>query len=150
MCVCVNDLMCPQRTSPFQQFNEPSESLCERVYMEDTQRTSTPSLATDYDPLNPASDQREEYADPAIIPVTDVQNKEPIESVETLYQSPGESTALLSSDNTPLNPYRSQSSVEITSTNKQCKRLLPEKQQEKTAPVTVYITLDMFEQGQGR
>lgn len=138
-------------TSSFQPFSNPSESLCERVYMEDDQRTSTPPLAIGCDPhLNPASDQKEEYADPAIIPAADIQNERPVEPVETLCPSPGESTALLSSDNSPLTPYRSQSSVEAPAprTSKQCKPLLPEKQQEKT--VTVYVTLDMFEQGQGR
>lgn len=140
-----------KRTSSFHQFSSPSESLCERVCMEDTQRPSTPPLATGYDPhLNPASDQKEEYADPAIIPAADVQNEKPVEPVETLCPSPGESTALLSSDDSPSTPYRSQSSVETPTprTSKQCKPVLLEKQQEKT--VTVYVTLDMFEQGQGR
>ncbi|KAM7395172.1 hypothetical protein PAMA_006771 [Pampus argenteus] len=134
-------------TSPFQPFSTPSESLCERVYMGHT------ALTTDCDPyLNPANDQMEEYADPAVIPVVDVQNERPVESVETLYQSPGDSTALLCSDNSLLNPYRSQSSVEIPTLKgtKQCKRQRVVKQQDKTGPVTVYVTLDMFEQDQCR
>lgn len=117
--------------------------------MEDTERTSTPKLATGCNPcLNPASDQREEHAQPAITPAADIQDERPNESVETLCDSP-ESTALLCSDKS-LNPYRCQSSVETQPprTSKQSKHLLPEKPQEKTA--TVYVTLDMFEHGQGR
>ncbi|XP_062293274.1 interleukin-31 receptor subunit alpha-like [Scomber scombrus] len=137
-------------TSSFQPFSNPSESYCERIFMEDTERTSTPQLAIGCNPhLNPASDQREEHAQPAITPAADIQDERPVESVETLCDSPGESTALLCSDK-PLNPYRCQISVETppSRNTKQSKHLLPEKQQEKT--VTVYVTLDMFEQGQCR
>ncbi|XP_044024261.1 interleukin-31 receptor subunit alpha-like isoform X2 [Siniperca chuatsi] len=140
-----------KRTQPFQPFSNPSESLCDMVYTEEAQRTPTPPLATGCNG-NPASEQTEEYIDPAIVPAPDSQNEDPAELVETHHpSSPGESTALLSSTNTPLSPYRSQSSVESPAprTSKQCKRV-PVKQQEKTPPVTVYVTLDMFEQGQGR
>lgn len=75
-----------------------------------------------------------------------------VEPVETQHpSSPTETTELLSSENCLSSPYRSQSSVESPAqrTSKQCNRV-PGKQQEKTPPLTVYITLDMFEQGQGR
>ncbi|XP_038583795.1 interleukin-31 receptor subunit alpha-like [Micropterus salmoides] len=124
---------------PFQPFSNPSESLCDMVYTEEAQRTSTSPLATDCNG-NTASEQTEEY----------VVAPDPVKSVETQHPpSPGESTALIFSENSPTSPYRSQSSVETHTlrTSKQCKRV-PVKQQEKA--LTVYVTLDMFEQGQGR
>ncbi|XP_040920253.1 interleukin-31 receptor subunit alpha-like [Toxotes jaculatrix] len=135
---------------PFQAFNNPSESFCERVYTEETQRISTPPLATGCNSKR-TSDQTVEYTDPAIL-ATDAQKGKTLQLVETEHHnSSGESTALLSSENSPFNPYRSQSSVETPAlmTNKQHKHMSV-KQQEKTAPVTVYVTLNMFEQGQGR
>lgn len=151
MCLCLNVLICPQGICPFQAFSSPPESFCDRVYTEGPQRTSTSPLDTGCNG-NPAIDQTEEYTDPAIALAPDVQNEKPLELVETRH--PGsceESTALLSSENSPLNPYRSQSSVEVPApvTSKQRKHVTV-KQQEKTAPVTVYVTLNMFEQGQGR
>lgn len=118
--------------------------------MEDAERMSMPPLATGCNPCpTPVSDQKEEHAHPSITQVADVQNERPDELIGSLCDSPGESTALLCSDK-PSNPYRSQSSVETPAPKniKQSKHLLPEKQQEKT--VTVYVTLDMFEQGQRR
>lgn len=151
VCLCLNVLICPQGICPFQAFSSPPESFCDRVYTEGPQRTSTSPLDTGCNG-NPAIDQTEEYTDPAIALAPDVQNEKPLELVETRH--PGsceESTALLSSENSPLNPYRSQSSVEVPApvTSKQRKHVTV-KQQEKTAPVTVYVTLNMFEQGQGR
>ncbi|GLD49584.1 interleukin-31 receptor subunit alpha-like protein [Lates japonicus] len=139
-----------ERTLPFQAFNNPSESLCDMVYPEETQRMPSPPLATSRSG-NPASDQTEEYTDPALVLTPDVQNEKPTELIETQLSSPGESTALLSSGNGPISPYRSQSSVETPASraSKLCQRV-PVKQQEKTAPMTVYVTLNMFEQGQGR
>ncbi|XP_070781461.1 interleukin-31 receptor subunit alpha-like [Enoplosus armatus] len=145
----VNSGMCP-----FQPFSNPSQSICDRVYTEEPQRTPTSPPATGCNE-NPATDQTEEYSDPPIVPVPDVQSEDPFEPIETLETQhpsfPGESTALLSSESSLLSPYRSQGSLEIpaTRTSKQCKHV-PVKQQEMTPPLTVYVTLDMFEQGQGR
>ncbi|XP_071323858.1 interleukin-31 receptor subunit alpha-like isoform X2 [Trachinotus anak] len=135
----------------FKAFIRSSESLYDQVYTEEPRRTPTPPLATGCIG-NPASDQTEEYTDPTIGVAPDVQNEKSAEFVETQHLgSSRESTALLSSENSPFNPYRSQSSVETATqgTNKQCNRL-PVKQQEKTAPVTVYVTLNMLEQNQGQ
>lgn len=131
----------------FQPFSNPSESLFDQIFTEEHQKTSTSPLAASCN-NNPVSLQTEEYTDPAVVLATDVQSKK---SVEKHLCSPEESTALLSSENCPISPYRSQSSVESpASLNvKQCKRI-PVKQLEKTAPVTVYVTLDMYEQGQSR
>lgn len=121
------------------------------VYPEETQRMPSPLPDTSCSG-NPASDQTEQYTDPALVLTPDVQNEKPTELIETLHlSSPGESTALLSSGDGPFSPYRSQSSVETPAsrTSKLCPRV-PVKQQEKTAPMTVYVTLSMFEQGQGR
>uniref|UniRef100_A0A8D2ZIV4 Fibronectin type-III domain-containing protein n=1 Tax=Scophthalmus maximus TaxID=52904 RepID=A0A8D2ZIV4_SCOMX len=122
--------------------------LCDRVYTEEMQITPTPPPATGCD-VNSAGDQTEEYTDPAQALAADVQNDTTVELVKT--QVPGESTVLLSSDDGPSSPYRSQSSVETPypRESKPYKRVLG-KQQEKTVPVTVYVTLNMFEQGQGR
>lgn len=139
---------------PFQPFSNPSESHCEPVYTEEALRSPTPTPATGCNPLlNPSSDLKEEPTEPAISLMLDVQNEMPVDPVEAPHQSsPGESRALLSSESSLLNPYQSQSCVETPAlrTNKQCKHLLPVKHQEKTLPVPVYVTLDMFEQGQVR
>lgn len=135
---------------PFQPFINPLECPCDLVHIEEVQGTSTSPLPAGCNG-NPASDQTEEYTDPAMVPVQNEDPVEPVEPIETSHaSSPGENTALLSSENS-FNPYRSQSSVEIPAprTSKQCNHV-PVKQQEKTAPVTVYVTLDMFEQGQVR
>ncbi|KAK9531367.1 hypothetical protein VZT92_010796 [Zoarces viviparus] len=131
-------------TCPFQPFNNPTESVCDRVYTGESQRTPTSPLATGCDGI-PACDQTGEYVDPATGPAL----VDPVEPVETQHlSSPDDSTALLPSENSP---YRSQSSAENSASkfNKQCKRV-PLKQIEKIAPVTVYVTLDMLQQGQGR
>lgn len=138
-----------ERVYPIQPFN-PSESLCDRVYTEDT-HTSTTLLTAGCDG-NPASDQTDEYIDPDTFPAPDVQCEHPVKPVETQHlSSPDDSTALLPLENSPLSPYRSQASDEISASrsSKHCKRVSV-KQPEKAAPVTVYVTLDMFEQGQGR
>ncbi|XP_026196918.1 interleukin-31 receptor subunit alpha-like [Anabas testudineus] len=124
----------------FQPFSNPSESPFDQIFTEEHQKTSTSPLAASCT-INPASEQTEEYADPAIVD----------KSVEQHLRSPGESTALMSLENRPFSPYRSQSSVESSAsmTVKQFKRV-PVKQTERTAPVTVYVTLDMYEQGQSR
>ncbi|XP_056261264.1 interleukin-6 receptor subunit beta-like [Seriola aureovittata] len=131
-----------------QAFTNPSESNYDRVYIEELQRTSNPPLAIG---CNPAIEQIEEYTDPATVLAPDIQNEKPAELVQTQHLgSSEESTALISSENGTFNPYRSQGSVETVPAkmSKQYK-CLPAKQ-EKTAPVTVYVTLNMFEQGLGQ
>lgn len=149
LCLCVNIWMCPQGTCPSQPFNNPVESNCDRVYTAETQRTSTSPLAPGCQD-NPTSDQTEEYADPDTFLAPDIQNEDPEEvTPETQHVSPpDDSTALLLSDSCPSSPYRSQTSVEspATRSSKQCSNV-PVKQPK---PMTVYVTLDMFEQGQGR
>lgn len=138
----------PHGICPLQAFSTPSESLCERVYTVEPQETPVSPPGSG---CNRAIDQTEEYTDPAALGLN-VHNEEPPELAESDLVSSGESTALLLPPvNSPSNPYRSQASVEIkpSGTSKQCKPL-PAKQQEKTAPVTVYVTLNMFEQGQRR
>ncbi|KAK2856059.1 hypothetical protein Q5P01_004794 [Channa striata] len=131
----------------FQPFDNPSESLFDQIYTEATQKTSTSPLATSYN-SNPAGGQTEEYTEAATVVAPEEQNEKP---VGQRLCSPGESTALLSSEKGKHSPYRSQSSVEspTSMSNKLCKRV-PVKQLEKSTPVTVYVTLDMFEQGQSR
>lgn len=121
-------------------FTSLSESVCDRVYTEEAQRTSTSPLDTDWSDY-PVSDPTEQDADPATVPEADEQNEHP--------SSPGETTELLFSE-TCLS-YLSQNPVETLSqrSSRQCK-CVPVKQQEKLPGLTVYVTLDMFEQGQGR
>ncbi|XP_041814733.1 interleukin-31 receptor subunit alpha-like [Chelmon rostratus] len=138
---------------PFQPFHNPSESFCDRIYTAEAQRPSTsPPAAGSND--NPDGDQnmREEYGDPATVLAPHIQNEVPAEPVETHHPSfPGETTELLCSEDSPSSPYQSQRPVETPALriSKQCMHV-PVKQQEKTPPLTVYVTLDMFEQGQGR
>ncbi|KAM6991733.1 interleukin-6 receptor subunit beta-like [Tautogolabrus adspersus] len=132
-------------------FNKPHESCCDRVYPEENEGMSTPPLPTGCK-SNIVRDQTEEYTVPDVVPAPDLQNKDPCESEDMLHpSSPEESTALLLSESNQLSPYRSQSSVEgpAQRTSKQSKRAAV-KQQEKTTPATVYVTLDMFEQDKGQ
>nr|XP_020459565.1 interleukin-6 receptor subunit beta-like [Monopterus albus] len=131
----------------FQPFSNPPKSIYDQVYTVEPQRAPTSALATDCNG-NQASDQAEEHTDPVIHLSLDAEDEKPVELVETQHLCcPGESTSLLSSGNSSFTPYRSQGSVETPA--KQCK-CVPVKQLEKTAPVTVYVTLDMFEQGQSK
>ncbi|KAA8583052.1 hypothetical protein FQN60_015598, partial [Etheostoma spectabile] len=128
-------------------FSNPTESLCDRVYTEETQRMSISPLATGCNG-NLMSDQTDEYVDPGTVQAPDEQNEDPVNHAERQHlSSPDDSTALLPSE---TSPYRSQTSVESPASKpiNQCKRV-PVKQPEKTALVTVYVTLDMFDQGQG-
>ncbi|XP_008282578.1 interleukin-6 receptor subunit beta-like [Stegastes partitus] len=139
-----------KRMCPFQPFH-PSASFCDTVYTEETSRASTPPPDADCNG-NPTTEQTEEYTDSVIILAPCVQAERPVEPVETQHSSsPTESTAFLSSESSPFNPYRSQSSGEVSSprTSKQSKRI-PAKNQEKATLKTVYVTLDMFEQDQSR
>lgn len=126
---------------PSQFFHIPSESFCDRVDMEEASRTSTPPKAPSRND-KPAGDQTEICTNPA----PHIQNEDPTEAVETQHpSSPGESTELLSPQNSPSSPYRTQSPVEIPA-------LRPNKQSKPVKNTTqrmVYVTLDMFEQGQG-
>ncbi|XP_069564641.1 interleukin-6 receptor subunit beta-like isoform X1 [Brachyistius frenatus] len=127
-------------------FSNPSEGSCDRVYTEETHRASTPSLAWTCDPA------ADENSDSAIVLAPDIENDRLVEPVETNSpSSSSESAALLTSDNGPVNPYRSQSSVEtpVSSMSKQS-NYVSVKQQGKTALETIYVSLDMFEQGQSR
>ncbi|XP_056150113.1 interleukin-31 receptor subunit alpha-like [Lampris incognitus] len=65
---------------------------------------------------------------------------------------PEEVTLPPASENVPFNPYRSQNSVNspVLSKSEGRKATLAQRQQNKTAPLTVYVSVDMFEQGQSR
>lgn len=78
------------------------------------------------------------------------EDESPVEPAKTP-PSPGESTALISSDSSIANPYRSQSSGEspVPETEKLSKHV-PVKQQEKALLKTIYVTLDMIEQDHKR
>ncbi|XP_059211721.1 interleukin-31 receptor subunit alpha-like [Centropristis striata] len=126
----------------------PSESPCDRIYSEETLRTSTSPTATVYN-TDPGSEQMEEYVDQDMTPVRGKQDRDPVGSEETQHlSSPDDSTALLPPESGPSSPYRSQTSVETPASRagKPYKRV-PVKQPDKITPVTVYVTLDMFEQG---
>ncbi|XP_030576771.1 LOW QUALITY PROTEIN: interleukin-6 receptor subunit beta-like [Archocentrus centrarchus] len=136
-----------QKRICFQPFSNPSESPCDTVYPENSQ--STPSLVTGSE-TNTASDYTEDYTNSGMTLAPHLQDESPVEPV-VMPPSPGESTALISSEGSPVNPYRSQSSVEspVPRATKQIK-LVSVKQQEKTPLKTVYVTLDMIKQDHGR
>ncbi|XP_022051305.1 interleukin-31 receptor subunit alpha-like [Acanthochromis polyacanthus] len=127
-------------------FYDPSASPCDPVYTEETLRASTPSPDADCSG-NPTTDETEEYTDSVIILAPHTKGEIPVEPLS----SPEESTALFSSESNRFNPYRSQTSVEVSSprSSKQSKPI-PVKQQGKATLKTIYVTLDMFEQGQSR
>ncbi|XP_054617660.1 interleukin-6 receptor subunit beta-like isoform X2 [Dunckerocampus dactyliophorus] len=128
----------------FRPFSYPSESLCEPVYMEQPQPISTPDTH-----LDPTGVHKEQCIDPAVVAEPD---KRPHEPENTFNQSSSmESTGLLSEGGSPLSPYRSQSSVEspTQSGGQEWKRLLPMTHQELATPLSVYVTLDIFDQYQG-
>ncbi|XP_004550537.3 interleukin-6 receptor subunit beta isoform X4 [Maylandia zebra] len=133
----------------FQPFRNPSESHCDTVYPEKAQSTSTPSLVTGYD-TNTASEYIVDYANSGMTLGLYTEDESPVEPAKTP-PSPGESTALISSDSSTANPYRSQSSGEspVPETEKLSKHV-PVKQQEKALLKTIYVTLDMIEQDHKR
>ncbi|XP_028997493.1 interleukin-6 receptor subunit beta-like isoform X2 [Betta splendens] len=121
-----------------QPFITPSESLVDHIYTEGPQRAPTsPVIVTATSCNNNLARKTDDYADPAVAVAPDLQGEG---SRERVFCSSGESTALLPSGSGPLSPYRSQSSGEAPTS--QCTRA--------PAPVTVYITLDMCDQGQSR
>lgn len=144
-------LIYPQGSCPIQQFDYPSESIYDQVDTEETKCDAISPLETGGEE-NLNSDQTGEYASPAMTPVVEEHKGHHVQSYE-IHQTPSseETTELLSSEQCPSSPYRTQSPVETPAlkTGKQFKHV-PVKQQEETPPVTVYVTLDMFEQGQGR
>ncbi|XP_061609538.1 interleukin-6 receptor subunit beta-like isoform X1 [Phyllopteryx taeniolatus] len=133
---------------PFRLFSYPSESLCARVYMEESRLTSTPGSH-----LDPAGGPREEYSGPAFTAKPDARNERPddLEEIFTLSSS-RECSALLPESSGQLSPYRSQASIEspTQSTGKECQCLPPVKHQQLTATLAMYVTVHMFEQDQGR
>ncbi|XP_061843228.2 interleukin-6 receptor subunit beta-like [Nerophis lumbriciformis] len=127
----------------FRPFSYPSESLCEPVYMEESQPFTTLDTQLDLTAV-----PKEQYIDPAVITQS---NKRPHDPEDTSNQSPStESAVLLSEGGSPLSPYRSQSSVESPSQSgdKECKCLLPISHQESSTPLSVYVTVELFEQYQ--
>ncbi|XP_035764311.1 interleukin-6 receptor subunit beta-like isoform X4 [Neolamprologus brichardi] len=133
----------------FQPFRNPSESHCDTVYPEKAQSTSTPSLVTG-DDTNTASEYIVDYANSGMSLGLYTEDESPVEPAKTP-PSPGESTALISSESSTANPYRSQSSVEspVPETAKPSKHV-PVKQQERALLKTIYVTLDMIEQDHNR
>lgn len=133
-----------------QQIHRPSEILPDRVYPEEVQKpTVSPPDKGGY--KNLICEQDEELAVPNDAPPSNQHNRCQVNPEETHQISPSEeSTELLPSEGCLPNPYRTQSPVETPAakTAKQF-RLVPVKQRDRTTSQTVYVTLDMFEQGQG-
>lgn len=130
-----------------QPFHCPSEILPDRVDAEGVQKpTVSPLDKGGYRNLICAQDEKGAVPDDA-----PPSNSCQVNSEETHQISPSEElTELLPSEGGLPNPYRTQSPVETPAvkTAKQF-RLVPVKQRNRTASQTVYVTLDMFEQGQG-
>lgn len=128
---------------PAQPFHHPSEILPDRVDTEEAQITTvSPPNEGGYENL--ICEQAKKCAVSNETPSSNQHN-----SVETHQMSfSNESIELLSSESCLSNPYRTQSPVENPAqrTAKQF-RLVPVKQRDRTTSQTVYVTLDMFEQG---
>ncbi|KAI4802010.1 hypothetical protein KUCAC02_019872 [Chaenocephalus aceratus] len=138
-------------TGSIWQFNNPSESVCDRVYTEESQKTSTSPLGSGLNP-NPAFYQTDEYIDPDMASAPETDPEERLKPAKMqLRSSPNDSIEPLLPENSPCSPYRSQSSAENPGKrpNKQNKHS-PVRQPDRKTPVMVYVTLDMFEQNQCR
>ncbi|XP_033991595.1 interleukin-31 receptor subunit alpha-like isoform X2 [Trematomus bernacchii] len=138
-------------TGSIWQFNNPSESVCDRVYTEESQKTSTSPLGSGLNPY-PAIYQTDEYIDPDMASAPETDPEERLKPATTQHHSsPNDSIEPLLPENNPSSPYRSQTSGENPGKrpDKQNKHS-PVKQPDRKTPVMVYVTLDMFEQNQCR
>lgn len=128
---------------PAQPFHRPSEILPDRVDAEEIQKPTVfpPDKKGGYENL--ICEQVEECPFPNDTSSPNQHNQCEINSQQTDQDLP----EMLSSESCLLNPYRTQSPVE-TPAVKMAKqfRLIPVKQREGTSQ-TVYVTLDMLEQG---
>ncbi|XP_077567705.1 interleukin-6 receptor subunit beta-like [Stigmatopora nigra] len=126
---------------PFRQFNCPSESLCARVYLEDSQT------------IPPIDVCQEEYTGLVFTSKTNLRKERPDDPQEAFNPSPSkERITQLPNGGGQLSPYRSQGSVESPSQSygKESKCLLPENHQQMTTSLAMYVTVDIFEQDQCR
>ncbi|KAJ0026681.1 hypothetical protein NQD34_017681 [Periophthalmus magnuspinnatus] len=122
---------------PFEPFNTPTKSLCDRVYMEEMQQTSTTAPCK-----SPVMIEQKERT------TTSLQNYErPFLSSRTPQQCISrDSVSLLTAENSQFNPYRSQTADNSPAphTSKKVKWLAL-RQQEKTPS---YVSLDIFDRDQ--
>lgn len=135
-----------KRLHPVQSFHQPSEILPDAVNAEEAPKpTVSPPEKGGYENL--LGEQGKKCTVPNETTASNQHN-----SVETHQMSfSQESIKMLSADSCLFNPYRAQSPVE-NPTPRRAKqlRLVPVKQRDRTTSQTVYVTLDMFEQGQSR
>ncbi|XP_013875442.1 interleukin-31 receptor subunit alpha isoform X2 [Austrofundulus limnaeus] len=131
----------------FQPFTHHPENICDQVFTEETRRANTSSLApTGYG--NKASQHSDEYCDPSATLASD-ESSEPTETQRL--SSPEESISSFSTESSSINPYRSQSSAEISMPRSdKLSQGDSGRAQEKTAPKCVYVSLNMLEQGNVR
>ncbi|XP_063758244.1 interleukin-31 receptor subunit alpha-like isoform X2 [Eleginops maclovinus] len=136
-------------TIPVRPFRNPSESVCDRIYTEESQRTSTSPLDSGFNPY-PAIQQIEEYIDPDMAPAPEIWPEEWVKPAKTQHpSSPNDSIAPLLPENSPGSPYRSQISGENPGRRpNRLNKNVPVQQSDRKSPVMVYVTLDMFEQNQ--
>lgn len=129
-----------------------------------TQWLSSGFSETNASESEPADEVTESGLDPANTPYAPggSQEERPAEPMEPA-SSPEETSEPRAPDG-HVHPYRSQTSVEPPApvcpakqgaetslgASEECKHMQAQKQQGKTAPLTAYITVDVFEQGQGR
>lgn len=135
---------CPQGTHPLLLFHTPSESICDRVYIEDAHRRDASTEDTDYGD-DPDSEQTEETCDHLIVR----SYRQLVNPVQTQHApSSGETSNLFVSEWHPHSPYRCQRPMETSVhwVNKQYMHI-PFDRREKQPSQTIYVTLDSFEQG---
>ncbi|XP_061563085.1 interleukin-31 receptor subunit alpha-like [Cololabis saira] len=138
-----------QQVSHLQPPSNPTESPCDRVYTEESVTETTPQSAGDAD-VHTIREQTEEYSQPVISLMPE--DDKPAEPAGIQFPpSSDESTMFLSSESSPVYPYRSQTSVKVNvaRTVKQSKHD-SHKQHEKMSMKTVYVSLDMYKQGDAR
>ncbi|XP_037541110.1 interleukin-6 receptor subunit beta-like [Nematolebias whitei] len=135
----------------FQPFTHHSETICDQVHTEEIQSENTLSI-TPNRYANKASDHTDDYCNPSATLTSNASDDNAFDSTETqLLSSPGESISSLSTESSSMNPYRSQSSVETsmprTKKQSQVDSVRPHA---KTSPKSVYVSLNMLEQGNVR
>lgn len=137
--------VCLQGTCSLLPFHIPSESICDRAYIEETPRT-----AASWEDTDSGDDSNNEQIEETSGHVIVRSYRQPINPEKAQHQpSSGETSNLFVSQRCLHSPYRSQSPVGTPAhdANKQHKHV-PLIQKEKKSTHTVYVTLDIFKQGQ--
>lgn len=139
------DTECLQGTYLLLPFHIPSESICDRAYIEETPRT--PASMEDTDSGDDSNNEQTEETSGHVIVRS---YRQPVNTEQAQHRpSSGDTSKLFVPERCLHSPYRSQSPMgtPVHDANKQHKHV-PLNQKEKKSTHTVYVTLDIFKQGQ--